>query len=348
MTPGGLLNARPRSGDNVTDPHKVTERPNSGKPVPLDRHPDGSMDRPFWRRDSETLSRLSNPVCDDGRPAQLSLALDFAPEPVRDHGLRAAHLRPLVSLGKRAGRPFVSFRVPPERAWQYPELEYGNAGSSFAALVLDCDRPKAWRVGVCDLPPYSWLVLRPANDHAHIVWCLAEPVHRYPAARIDPLRYLAGIAEYYAHAVGADPAYSGVLAHNPAPLFKGPYRTTWGREAALHPRTSSRTVIPFNWDAAYRPADKRGPQRRSIRGRDAMGWSSSECQPAGAASATCRQPEISPTCCHCLRCRRWRAPLRNTASGGPRAVGIVLAGYRGKRHVGGAAAKLDTWGATSH
>ena len=179
--------------------------------------------------------------------AQLSLPLDFAPEPVRDHGLRAAHLRPLVSPGKRAGRPFVSFRVPPERAWQYPELEYGNAGSSFAALVLDCDRPKAWRVGVCDLPPYSWLVRRPANDHAHIVWCLAEPVHRYPAARIDPLRYLAGIAEYYAHAVGADPAYSGVLAHNPAPLFKSPYRTTWGREAA-YSLDQLASIIPFNWE----------------------------------------------------------------------------------------------------
>ena len=102
-------------------------------------------------------------------------------------------------------------------------------------------------MGVCDLPPYSWLVLRPANDHAHIVWCLDEPVHRYPAARIDPLRYLAGIAEYYAHAVGADPAYSGVLAHNPAPQFKGPYRTTWGRE---EPYTLDQlaSVIPFNWE----------------------------------------------------------------------------------------------------
>ena len=42
----------------MTDPHKVSERPNSGKPVPLDRDPDGSEDRPFWRKDSETLSRV--------------------------------------------------------------------------------------------------------------------------------------------------------------------------------------------------------------------------------------------------------------------------------------------------
>ena len=50
------MNARPRSGDNVTDPHKVSERPKSGKPVSLDRHPDGSKEKPFWRRDAETLS----------------------------------------------------------------------------------------------------------------------------------------------------------------------------------------------------------------------------------------------------------------------------------------------------
>ena len=101
-------------------------------------------------------------------------------------------------------------------------------------------------MGICDLPPYSWLVLRPANDHGHIAWCLDKPVHRYPAARIEPLRYLAGIAEYFAHAVGADPAYSGVLAHNPAPLFKGPYTTTWGREAP-YSLDQLASIIPFDW-----------------------------------------------------------------------------------------------------
>ena len=45
----------------------------------------------------------------------------------------------------------------------------------------------------------------------------------------------------------ADPAYSGVLAHNPAPLFKGSYRATWGRE---EPYTLDHlaAVIPFNWE----------------------------------------------------------------------------------------------------
>ncbi len=72
-------------------------------------------------------------------------------------------------------------------------------------------------------------------------------MHRYPAARVEPLRYFAGIAEYYAHAVGADPGYSGVLAHNPAPMFRSPYKTVWGRE---EPYTLDQlaTAIPVSWE----------------------------------------------------------------------------------------------------
>ena len=110
----------------------------------------------------------------------VQLHLDFAPDPVRAHGLRAAHPRPLVSMGKRAGRPFRSWRTSPEKAWKYPELEYGNAGSSIAALVLDCDKPRAMACGLFELPPPNWIVRRPANNHAHVAWTLAEPVHRYP------------------------------------------------------------------------------------------------------------------------------------------------------------------------
>ena len=179
--------------------------------------------------------------------AQLELPLSFAPEPVRAHGLRAAHPRPLVSLGKRPGRPFASFRTTPAKAWRFPEVEYGNAGSSIAALVLDCDTPAALARGLPDLPAPNWTVWRTANDHAHVCWTLAKPVHRYPAARVEPLRYLANVADYYAHAVGADPAYAVVLAHNPASIYRSSYTTTWGREApyALDQLAS---VIPFNWE----------------------------------------------------------------------------------------------------
>ena len=226
--------------------------------------------------------------------AQLELPLDCAPAPIRAHGLRAAHPRPLVSFGKRPGRPFASFRTTPAKAWRFPEVEYANAGSSIAALVLDCDTPAALARGLPDLPPPNWTVWRTANDHAHVCWTLAKPVHRYPAARVEPLRYLADVADYYAHAVGADPAYAGVLAHNPACRFKSPYRTTWGREA---PYTLDQlaTVIPFNWTP---PSVRQTGVGRNVdlfeAGMRMLGWSSSECQPAGAASATCRQPRLRP------------------------------------------------------
>ena len=179
--------------------------------------------------------------------AQLELPLSFAPDAVRSHGLRAAHPRPLVSLGKRPGRPFASFRTTPAKAWRYPELEYGNAGSSIAALVLDCDDPHKMGLGLPDLPPPNWIVRRPANNHAHLTWTLAEPVHRYPAARIDPLRYLAWIAEYYAHVVGAGPGYAGVVAHNPTSIYRSPYKTTWGRETP-YALDQLACVVPFNWE----------------------------------------------------------------------------------------------------
>ena len=150
-------------------------------------------------------------------------------------------------MGKRQGRSVTSFRTSPQKAWRFQEVEYGNAGSSIAALVLDCDAPAALARGLPDLPPPNWTVWRRANRHAHVCWTLAQPVHRYPAARIEPLRYVAGIADYYAHALGADPGYSGVLAHNPAPIYRSPYETTWGREA---PYTLDQlaSVIPFNWE----------------------------------------------------------------------------------------------------
>ena len=180
--------------------------------------------------------------------AQLDLPLDHAPAMILAHGLSAAHPRPLVSLGKRPDQPFSSFRTSPARAWQYPEVEYGNAGSSIAALVLDCDKPAALARGLPDLPLPNWTVWRLSNHHAHIAWTLAEPVHRYPAARIEPLRYLANVADYYGHAVGADPGFAGVLAHNPAARYRqDQFRTTWGRRAP-YTLDDLASVIPFRWE----------------------------------------------------------------------------------------------------
>lgn len=178
---------------------------------------------------------------------QLELPLDHAPAPVRQHGLRAAHPRPLVSMGKRPGKPFTSFRTSPKKAWSFPEVEYANAGSSVAALVLDCDDPAAMARGLADLPDPNWIVRRVANGHAHPAWTLAAPVHRYPKAKPEPLIYLSRVADYYATTTGADGSYSGVLAHNPAPRYRETaYRTTWGREAP-YSLDDLASVIPFGW-----------------------------------------------------------------------------------------------------
>ncbi len=178
---------------------------------------------------------------------QLALPLDFVPSKVRRHGLRDAHPRPLVSLGKRPGQPVASFRTSPQKAWRYPAIEYGRAGANIAALVLDCDDPPKLQAGLADLPPPNWIVRRVANDHAHATWTLAKPVHRYPDARLEPLEYLAAVGDYYAAAVGADPGFAGVLCHNPTPRYRSDeFATTWGREVP-YSLDDLASVIPFGW-----------------------------------------------------------------------------------------------------
>ena len=180
---------------------------------------------------------------------QLSLPLDYAPESVRSHGLRAAHPRPLVSPGKRPGRPFASWRTSPAKAWRYPEIELARAGSSIAALVIDCDEPEEVAKGIGDLPDPNWIVRRVANDHAHFAWTLATPVHRYPGARPEPLRLLARVTEFYTHRLFGDLFYTGVLTHNPAPrLRQSDFVTTWGRNDP-YSLDDLASIIPFGWQA---------------------------------------------------------------------------------------------------
>ena len=125
-----------------------------------------------------SAQKRPSPVRGTSPPEQPELPLAVAPATVRGHGLRAAHPFPLVSPSERPGRPYTSVRTTPENAWHFPEVECGNAGSSFAVLVLDCDKPAKLRRGLPDLPDPNWIVCRPANDHAHVCWTLAKPVHR--------------------------------------------------------------------------------------------------------------------------------------------------------------------------
>ena len=215
-------------------------------------------------------------------------ALAFAPSPVRER-LRGAHPRPLVGVRTQRGG-FWSGRVPPDRAWTFPYIQIENAGSSFAAVVLDCDRPGALgKLG--DLPGYSWIVRNEGSGHAHVVWTLAAPVHRYPAAQRAPLDFLRHVAEFLHCELEADAGFAHTLTANPAAPPEG-RRTFWGspRPYGLGELAA---VVPFRW----RPprVSRSGIGRNVDLFRDLMAWAG---RPANAelpvlAAAHVRNGEFS-------------------------------------------------------
>ena len=89
------------------------------------------------------------------------LPLDFVPASMRGHGLREAHSAPLVGL-RTTGGDWRTRRTTPADAWRetdpYQAVEWPRTGTSFAALVLDCDsreaveRAHACAVGAGPLP----------------------------------------------------------------------------------------------------------------------------------------------------------------------------------------------------
>ena len=187
----------------------------------------------------------------DHRAHQLTLAIDAAPPKVRAHGLRDAHVRPLVSRGKRGGVFGGSFRVAPWDAWNFPSIEL-RAGNSWPVIILDCDGgdatlrlADAYISGRIAWP--NWVVTRSSSGGSHGVWCLGRPVHRGERARQSPLKALARVSEYMAELVGADAGYAGVLTHNPMSRAHGPgLRTTWGRREPYELAELAK-VIPFGW-----------------------------------------------------------------------------------------------------
>ena len=172
--------------------------------------------------------------------ARLALPLAFAPEPVRAHGLRAAHVYPLVGRKTGPGKTFWSGRVPALQAWSFRYIVLDDAGATWATVTFDCDDRQAMAAGLDDLPPYSWLVR--TRRGGHVSWALAVPVGKHQAARAGPEAYLAAVAEYFHHALGADPAFGG-LSRNPAHPKAD---TVWGRRAPYSLDELS-SVIPFNW-----------------------------------------------------------------------------------------------------
>ena len=181
------------------------------------------------------------------RQQELPLGIHFAPAVVREHGLRDAHIQPLVSRRKGS-----SFRVHARHAWGYPSLEL-RAGNSWPAVTLDCDLPTVVDAlhslkSQFPLPAPNMVVERRSNGHCHASWFLSRPVHRGESARAAPLRKLARITEFYGEVLQADRGFNGCLTHNPLPETHGPgeFQTNWGcdRPYSLYELAEP---IPHGW-----------------------------------------------------------------------------------------------------
>jgi hypothetical protein len=88
-------------------------------------------------------------------------------------------------------------------------------------LCFDIDREHAgiaWQDA--NLPIPNLIIRNPRNGHAHLVWELAQPV--WERRRDDdrsgealPVRYMNAVYRAMREALGADPAYNGLLVKNP-------------------------------------------------------------------------------------------------------------------------------------
>ena len=182
----------------------------------------------------------------------------FAPGELLRCGLSAAHPRPLV--GARTPDGVRSWRSSPERAWGYPLVEWGRAGSSYAALMLDCDsRESIERIASCsmgagELPTPNVTMTRRASGHVHAAWILGTPVHRGATAREKPRWLFGRVGEYYTVTAGADTGYVGVLAGNPTHTD---YASAYPRDAPYGLGDLAR-VIPPRWRVPAIPVSEPG------------------------------------------------------------------------------------------
>ena len=130
-------------------------------------------------------------LVDEDQPFRSEPCLAFEPEPAPREHVRALLLRCMAGLflcvsprlpsrATRAhGQGFRSFRVDPHAAWKFPYIQIENAGSSFAAMVFDCDDPDGLAV-LADLPLFNWVVRNEINGHMHAVWTLSVTPKSFP------------------------------------------------------------------------------------------------------------------------------------------------------------------------
>ncbi len=85
----------------------------------------------------------------------------------------------------------------------------------FLAYDLDSDTAQFDWEDDHKIPPPNILVLNPNNGHAHYLYALEKPVHKYTGASEKALRYLASIDIAMTATLHADPGYTKLLCKNP-------------------------------------------------------------------------------------------------------------------------------------
>ena len=84
-----------------------------------------------------------------------------------------------------------------------------------------------WSLTAMPIWPPNAIVINKANGHAHALTLLATPVAKHSAARSKPLAYLAAVERGMARRLGADRAYTGLIAKNP---LHDHWEVEWRRE----------------------------------------------------------------------------------------------------------------------
>ena len=192
----------------------------------------------------ETLATES-----DKRWHQPRLAIFDAPSPVQAR-LSETHSWPYTARHKSGGL----WRMRCQWAWTDDEVKLieVHSATAYTAVIVDADVPAGGstedlqqRLGAAVtsgqvLPP-TWTTIS-AGGGLHVLWALAAPVLRHPAASPAPLAVTARISEWCRQALDGDCSYTGLVTYRPGQTE----RTCWGPVGG-YSLDELRSVIPAGW-----------------------------------------------------------------------------------------------------
>lgn len=179
------------------------------------------------------------------RGEQLRLALDMAPEPIRER-VPDVHSRPRVKSSKDAAPQ----RVTPSEAWGWPLVE-AHPPNCRIGIIADIDGGPC---AIDDLwldvriPTPSWATINPPTGHVHAFWGLARSLLTGSDMRLGPMRTYDRVAGWLLEAVGSDAGYAGVFTRSP---LHHRHRAFWSSLDNEEPPKRSLTelarYIPRGW-----------------------------------------------------------------------------------------------------